>query len=261
MIYVITHKTFDEKIITDPIYKILHVGKNDNCKGSYLRDDTGDNISEKNPHYCELTGLYWIWKNAEETENEPAGLVHYRRYFTKPADDLFYTYFGKKPKILKASEIHSSLEKYDIILPTPEKIYRTVREFYRDHHNPEDLITVRSVIKSIYPDYIGTYDKVMDEHYFYFGNMFITRKSVMDQYCEWLFNIMGAVEKKIAASQIEDVYQARVYGFLSERLIQVWVEHNKLSIRTYPVFNTEKRRMTVFKKNLNRIKHVITGRK
>ena len=57
MIYVITHKIFDESFIKNECYKILHVGKNNNCKNNYLRDDKGENISDKNPHYCELTGL------------------------------------------------------------------------------------------------------------------------------------------------------------------------------------------------------------
>jgi hypothetical protein len=139
----------------------------------------------------------------------------------------------------------------------PETIYRTVKEFYGDYHNPEDLVKVRNVVERLYPEYVESFDKVMNEHYFYFGNMIITRKELMDQYCEWLFNIMTEVEKVIVGSQITDSYQARIYGFLSERLIQVWVEHNKLKVKTYPVFNTEKRRMTVFQKNLNRVKHVI----
>lgn len=257
MIYVITHKVFEHELINDEGYRILHVGTNDNCKEQYLRDNTGDNISEKNPYYCELTGLYWMWKNSLEKSSDPIGLVHYRRFFTYKTDDIFYTYFGKRPRILTSKDIHKSLESSDVILPVPETIYRTVKEFYGDYHNPEDLVKVRNVLERLYPEYVESFDKVMNEHYFYFGNMIITRKELMDQYCEWLFNIMTEVEKVIVGSQITDSYQARIYGFLSERLIQVWVEHNKLKVKTYPVFNTEKRRMTVFQKNLNRVKHVI----
>ncbi len=261
MIYVITHKVFDESIISDKEYKILHVGKNSNCKDTYLRDDTGDNISDKNPHYCELTGLYWLWKNTNEADLAPLGLVHYRRFFTYPLDDFLYTYFGKKPRILTGIDVRDDLTKYDVILPAPERIYRTVREFYGDYHNIEDLNTVRNIIKKVYPEYVESFDKVMREHFFYFGNMIITNKQTMSKYCEWLFTIMNEVEKVIKGSQITDVYQARIYGFLSERLIQVWVEHNNLKIKTYPVFNTENRRLTIFKKNMNRLKHVITKRK
>ena len=46
----------------------------------YTPDNTGDNISEKNPYYCELTGLYWAWKNLPA---DVLGLVHYRRYMGK----------------------------------------------------------------------------------------------------------------------------------------------------------------------------------
>lgn len=255
MIYVITHKVFGDELIKDGEYKILHVGANNNCKEKYLRDDTGDNISEKNPHYCELTGLYWMWKNSLEQSSDPIGLVHYRRFFTYKKDDILYTYFGKRPRILTSKDIHKSLESYDVILPVPETIYRTVREFYNDHHNPNDLLTVRKVIERICPEYIESFDNVMDEHYFYYGNMIITSKELLNQYCEWLFSIMNEVEKVIIGSQIADAYQSRIYGFLSERLIQVWVEHNKLKIKTFPVFNTERKRMTVFQKNINRIKH------
>ena len=72
---------------------------------------------------------------------------------------------------------------------------------------------------------------------------------------------MSEIEKVIIGSQISDVYQARIYGFLSERLIQVWVEHNRLKVKMYPVFNTENKRMTIFQKNMNRFKHVISKRK
>ena len=77
-IYVITHKEIED--IKDSEYKTLLVGatKNDTFPNDYEHDDRGENISYKNDSYCELTGLYWIWKNIH---TEYIGLVHYRRFF------------------------------------------------------------------------------------------------------------------------------------------------------------------------------------
>lgn len=77
MIYVITHKSFDDSKIEQTYHRILHVGTNKNYKSWYLKDNTGDNISSKNANYCELTGLYWIWKNSNEPADDIDGLVHY----------------------------------------------------------------------------------------------------------------------------------------------------------------------------------------
>ena len=46
---------------------------------NYQPDNDGENISEKNPHFCELTCHYWAWKNLKNVDI--IGLNHYRRYF------------------------------------------------------------------------------------------------------------------------------------------------------------------------------------
>ena len=257
MIYVITHKKFDDSFIDKEHYKILHVGTNDNCKSYYLRDDTGNNISEKNANYCELTGLYWIWKNAQEAPDDITGLVHYRRFFTTSKEDFLYTYFDVAPKILNYNSIENSLKSYDLILPKRVKIFRTVKQFYDDIHIGEDLDLTRDSIKTAAPEYLNSYDEVLNSHYFYFANMAICRRRLLNEYCIWLFNIMHVLESKIEIDKYEDSYQARVFGFISERLLQVWVLHNKLSIKEYPVFNTEEKRITIFEKNKNRITKLI----
>lgn len=76
MIYIATHKKFNVPNLNG--YCALQVGAEGKEKYGYLRDNIGNHISGKNANYCELTGLYWIWKN---TDDSYKGLVHYRRYF------------------------------------------------------------------------------------------------------------------------------------------------------------------------------------
>lgn len=253
MIYVITHKDFNHDSLDQTIYQILHVGKSE-TNVSFLRDDTGDSITDKNPNYCELTGLYWIWKNGEEAPLDTTGLVHYRRYFTTRKEDLIYTYFGNMPTVLGKEIIQNALQEYDLIVPMRETIHRTVRQYYADLHCEEDLDITREVIKQYTPEYLAAYDAVMNSHYFYYGNMMICCKEELDAYCEWLFQVLFEVENRNDINKYKDAYQRRVYGFLSERLLQVWIVKNGKKTKEYPVFNTESRRMTVFQKNLSRVR-------
>lgn len=253
MIYIITHKVFEPYFVDVDHYKILHVGTNDDRLPEYLSDDIGDNISKKNTNFCELTALYWIWKNGEEHGSDITGLVHYRRYFTNRFGDFFYTYFNKKPKVLDYSQIEKCLRRYDIVLPIPEKIMRTVRQSYADVHNDEDLVLTRKVISEVSAEYLNSFDKVMYSHKYYYANMMICSKQVFDEYSEWLFKILFNLEKKINIDKYADNYQKRVFGFLSERLLQVWVYHNKLKVKEFPVFNTEAKRITFWGKNKSRL--------
>ena len=65
---------------TEPPYFPIQVGKAISQVDLGIQgDDTGDNISHKNASYCELTGMYWAWKNLKDVD--VIGLCHYRRYF------------------------------------------------------------------------------------------------------------------------------------------------------------------------------------
>ena len=257
MIYIITHKIFDHYFDDPQHYTVLHVGKNANCREEYLRDDAGDNISGKNPNFCELTGLYWIWKNGKENPEDITGLVHYRRYFTDKISDILYTYFGIRPRVINYNAIQDILKKKDLILPVREKIFRTVEQSYVDVHNKEDLELTRKAIEKVRPEYIDSFDQVMNSHYYYYANMMICRKKVLDEYSQWLFAVMDELENLIDINKYEDNYQKRVFGFLSERLLQVWVIHNGLSVYELPAFNTEQKRITIFEKNYSRLKNLV----
>lgn len=46
----------------DSVYLPIQVGAALHPALGYVPDNTGYNISDKNPNYCELTALYWAWK-------------------------------------------------------------------------------------------------------------------------------------------------------------------------------------------------------
>ena len=217
-IFIATHKIFINR--TNNPYIPLYVGKSNKEDLEYLGDDTGDNISSKNANYCELTGLYWIWKNVEV---EYVGLCHYRRYFV---NSLGFS--------LKEATVLELLKAYDIILPNKYKGTNSIICEYEKAHYIKDLEMSRDIINNRYPDYLNDFDIVMARDYGYYYNMFISNKELANQYCEWLFSILFELGDIIDISNY-DSYQQRVFGFLSERLMNVWIEHKNLKIKEFPV--------------------------
>ena len=232
-VVVATHKKY--RMPDDSMYTPIQVGSEGKEDIGYIRDNTGDNISLKNPYYCELTGLYWAIKNLE---CDYIGLVHYRRYFSKKTNGNF-----KKDKfkyILSKSEAEEILKKYDIILPKARKYYiETLYSHYAHTHYSEHLDKTREILEDIYPEYVKSFDQVMNQTSGYMFNMFIMKKELADEYCEWLFNILGELEKKIDITKY-DSYQARLYGRVSELLLNVWIKNKNLKYKEISHMHMEK---------------------
>lgn len=212
-IYICTHKEF-KPVVEDSRLMPLMVGAAlRESDFGYLRDDAGDNISEKNPNYCELTGLYWIWKHSPD---ECVGLCHYRRYFDPSVDYL------------------KELRNYDVILPEPLYPIVPLRVDYSCFHVREDYVALREAVMKVSPDYLGAFDEVMAGNLFSPYNMFVGSRKFVDKYCSWLFSIMSEVERNVKLSGY--AYQQRVFGFMGERLMQVFVRRNHLRVKRVPVF-------------------------
>lgn len=245
-IYVITHRSINIRV-NNKIYYPLLVGANkNNCKQAVFYDNTGNNISDKNSNFCELTGLYWIWKNGE---NEVTGLCHYRRFFTKNR----YLFCNKF--ILREEDINKYLKQCDIILPERnhhEYFGLTAYENYKKLHNINDWHITKEVINEICPEYNKDVEWFEHEKIGYCYNMFISQKELLDEYSKWLFSILFEVEKRLDVKNY-DSYNKRVFGFLSERLINVWVHHNGLNVKEVPVFQTDLAFSTRVKNKINNI--------
>ena len=231
-IFVITHKEIKNKWPSEnPEYKPLQVGGGADISG-YLRDNVGDNISELNPYFCELTGLYWIWKNCDDLD--VVGICHYRRFFVNKIGMILHSVFGFNKGFITAGKITGTLDKYDVIVPRLYRQKPNVISYYGRFHNRSDLDMVREAIQELCPHYLDSFDRVMYSDRNYFFNMLITTKSNFDHYCNWLFDLLFLVKEKIDY-QSYDSYQKRVFGFLSERLLKVWIDANNLKVHSEPV--------------------------
>ena len=246
-IYIITHKRFDVPIIIDDAYRTLLVGAYRGHIFGDCFDDEGKNISTSNPNYCELTGLYWLWKN---NKDDYIGIVHYRRYFTRTF---------QADKALSQSDIYRLLEKYDIIVPFHATYKTTIREdLCKESVRVDHLEVMERIIARIHPDYYDDYLSVINGNRCSLYNMMIMRKELFDKYCEWLFSILFELEKEVDLSECTD-YQKRIYGFLSERLLNVWIKHEKIRVGEVGIIPTEVKRDSLTKA-LTGLKRVILFR-
>ncbi|MGQ8338401.1 DUF4422 domain-containing protein [Sunxiuqinia sp. A32] len=239
-ILIATHKegNFPENEIFLPI----HVGKKRSNKDFGLQgDEVGDNISEKNPNYCELTAFYWAWKNLD---TNIIGMYHYRRHFNLKSN----TFFAKTVKFIKESDlddyipsedvINGHLKKHDIILAKSHVYPYSMYVYYTSNHIREDIEIISEVLGNKFPAYLSTWNKFLyDTNKFSPYNMLICKKEVFDQYCEWLFAVLFEVEKKVKISPYS--YQSRVFGFMAERLLNVYCIHNRLKIKHNPILLIE----------------------
>lgn len=205
----------------------------------YQPDSEGDNISQKNPHFCELTCHYWAWKNLKGVDI--VGLNHYRRYFDFQRKWPQFSpdkHFTTTKKFLSQAycfpDLEDILQHYDIILPVARHWRVSNTEQYGSYHIAKDWEMLRQIIKERSPQYLPAFEKTMDHSNKAVGyNMFITHWKHFDEYSTWLFDILFEVERRVPP--IDDPVQSRIYGYMSERLINVFCEHHHLRIKHVPL--------------------------
>lgn len=166
----------------DPWVKDIQVGAGlTNIKLCDINDMTGDNISEKNPVYCELTGLYWMWKNLinDNNKDEYFGIYHYRRVLDIDEEDL---------KRCAANSI-------DVVLPYPMIHVPDIREHHSRYTNEAEWELLLKAVEETAPDYMESYNAIFSQEYFYNYNMFLAKGRVVEELCEFMFPVFLRLEE------------------------------------------------------------------
>lgn len=224
-ILVATHKAY--RMPEDSMYFPIHVGKEGkDFDLGYQGDNTGENISNKNTTFCELTGIYWAYQNLSA---DYIGLVHYRRHF------CLHKTRDKFAGVMTFDEAKELLSQYPILLPKQRNYFiETNYSHYVHAHHAEGIDMLREIIERDYPEYAPACRTVMNRTHAHMFNMFVMRNDYFHEYCDWMFPILFKIEKNLDISDYS-VYEARVFGFLAERMLDIWLEKNKYSYKEIPV--------------------------
>lgn len=230
-VIIATHKKYE--MPNDKMYLPVHVGAEGKESIGYQKDNEKDNISIKNPYFCELTGLYWAWKNLDA---DYIGLSHYRRHFASKKinkKDLFNS-------VLTLEEADKIFEDTDIITPNKRKYYIENLYSHYDHTlHIEPLDITGKIIEEKYPEYSKEFNRLKKRTSAHMFNMFIMKKDKLDEYCKWLFDILFELEKRVDNSKY-DSFHSRFYGRVSELLFDVWLNTNGYDYKEVKVISMEK---------------------
>ena len=222
-VIVASHKPY--AIPPDGIYVPVQVGAAGKPTiPGFLRDDEGEGISGGNPSFCELTGLYWAWKNLKA---DALGLAHYRRHFRGAHG------------IATGEELASLLSRHDAILPKPRNYFiETTYSQYVHAHHAADLDMTRAILAERHPEFVAAFDAAMKSTKGHRFNMFVMKRPVLDEYCAWLFDVLFELERRLDVSSYS-AYDARVFGFVGERLLDVWIRAKGIKFAEMPVMHLE----------------------
>lgn len=236
-VIIATHKKY--KMPTDEMYYPIQVGAAGKEAIGYQRDDEGENISVLNPYFCELTGMYWAWKNLDA---DYIGLVHYRRHFSSNPHCK-----NVWDSVLRKRDISADLGRIKVFVPRKRRYYiETLYSHYAHTHYASQLDSTREIIKKNYPEYLESFDRICRQRWGYMFNMMIMERGLYNRYCTWLFDILFELRELVGEKGLTP-FHGRYYGRISEIIFNVWLDEQlkegrleKTAIKEIPYVHMEK---------------------
>lgn len=233
------HKPYPMPV--DACYLPIHVGRvlhpelAEAFGPRFVGDDTGDSISALNATYCELTALWWLWRNCD---SDYKGLVHYRRHLASrdPARRRDPDRLGR---VATGDELLSLLSGYDAVLPRRRSYYiETMRSHWDHTQPPEQLTGVERVVAELEPVYSEALSRSLSARGAHMFNMMVMRADAFDAYCAWLFPLLAELTRRLDPSSYPS-FQARYPGRVSELLLDPWLAVNGVTFVELPTVSPE----------------------
>ena len=232
-LYVVTHKKYHVEGLPD-CYRSIHAGRALADDLGYPGDDTDRSISKLNPYINEMTAAYWIWKN---TSHDIVGISHYRRFFSSRNSRDF-----RPENILTDKQTIAALRYCDMIVALEDNYAYNQYGFLINDVGQSIASTALAMLKAMMtihqPEYVDAFDYFMSTCAMFRCNMMVTRKYVFDAYCQWLFSfLLPAQEEFMKMAPIDKltVNQKRIFGYLAERMMNIWLLKNNLRLKELPI--------------------------
>lgn len=226
----------EHPIFKTDVYQPILTANADWNHPDVIKDNMGDNISDKNKNYAELTGHYWVWKNflPKHKEIKYVGFCHYRRFldfdFTKtealPFQPIMHDEFQELFKNYTQENILKFIGDYDVILPRPLPFIATVYDQYLKWHPRKDWDLSLLTIKQLYPEYVPETMEFISGHSMHTCINFIMKTELFEEFEQWLFSILFNLETICNWEEYDEYLTVRTPAYITERIFNIWLMHN-----------------------------------
>lgn len=182
-----------------------------------ILDCDGENISQKNVNYSELTALYWMWKNkleqTTEVDKKYYGLAHYRRMLDVSEEDIV---------CLIENDV-------DVVLPYPMPYEPNIHAHHERYLKEVDWKALLQAMEELQPEYAKAFPEILDQEYMCNYNIVLAKKEVLRDYCRWLFPILERTEELSVPKGCDRA--DRYIGYMGETLTTLYFMANKEKLK------------------------------
>lgn len=171
------------------------------------RDNTGDNISERNADFSECSAIYWAWKNGDRKKY--IGVCHYRRFLSANTAEM----------------IDAFNNDVDLIQTVPTVMYPSIKRFFiKNFFYKKDYSLMQKAIQEKFPEYVETERNLGDGFFYLANNICVMKREWFDKMCKFVFGVILSMDDYYREKGL--IRGDRYAGYYFEYLYSVFVMHH-----------------------------------